>query len=165
MNYQLPKKLTLSSKLSTIPPPLRRRSDFYRPTMDALIDNDTRATHFQLSGKDSRSLLDYIYPDALLFLRAEGNLTIPGSAKQKQAFTVGNILEYCRQVGLYGKPTKKGCTRDMWLSNCPPLGPRASTEREAPLALFFNTVLNSIQTTCSKLEFMYVRPLLVAILP
>ena len=140
-----PKNLTWSLKLSTIPPPLRCKSDFYCPTMDALIDNDTWGTHFQLSEKASRSLLNYIYSDALLFPAA--NLSARDSVKLKHAsvITMDDILQFCRTIGLYSKSTKK-CKHNMWLANCPALGPQASTEREAPLTAFFNTVLSSIQS-------------------
>ena len=135
--------------------------------MDALIDNDTWETHSQLSSKASESLLNYIYPDELLFSRAQANLSVQGpSAKRKlgQSFTVDDTLQQCRKLVLYGKP-KKGHKSDMWISNCPELGPRAPTEREVPLALFFNSVLSSIQTACSTMEYMYVMPLLVFKLP
>ena len=136
--------------------------------MDALIENDTRDTHFQLSGKASKALLEYIYLDVLLFPTAERNLSVGGPVEQKHVWklTMDGILQYCRNVGLYGKPTNiKGCTEDMWFGNCPALGLEDSTEREVPLANFFNTVLESIQTTCDTMEPMYVRPLLVSTNP
>ena len=136
--------------------------------MDALIENDTRDTHFQLSSKASKALLEYIYPDVLLFPTAERNLLVGGPAEQKHVWqlTMDGILQYCRKVGLYGKPTNiKGRTEDMWFGNCPALGPQDSTELEVPLANFFNTELESIQTTCDTMEPMYVRPLLVSTNP
>ena len=114
--------------------------------MDALIENDTRETHFQLSGTDSISLLDFIYPDSLLFSPAGTNENLPARVKQNYAnVTMDTILQYCRDLGLYGKSPKQKCKGDVW-AYCPPLGPRASTEREAPLAAFFNSLLNTIQS-------------------
>ena len=135
---------------------------YHYPLHPVVIMYYLRLPNFLMS-KASELLLNYIYPDELLFSRAQENSSVQGpSAKRKygQSFTVDNALQQCRKLVLYGK-LKKGHKNDMWISNCPELGPRAPTEREAPLALFFNSVLSSIQTACNTMEYMYVMPLLV----
>lgn len=149
-------------KLSSIPPPLRRKSDWYRPTMDAMIDNDTREVHCQLSSSDSLSLLEYLFPDALLLPIAKGKLSATQSSMQQPKqnhFTMSAVLEQCRAQNLYGlKPQnedrKRKRSKEMWLAGCPNLDPKASPQREVQLTIFFNNVLTAISEACDTVRPM-----------
>ena len=131
--------------------------------MDPMIENDTRDTHVQLSSEDSLTLLEYLYPDASLFPISKG-LSTQTSVKQAQGhYSMDDILEHCRALKQYGEPlgTKKrkrqkgnSIPTEVWAAGCPNLDPQASTDHEIPLAIFFNSVLNTVKTVCDTVKPM-----------
>jgi len=93
------KKTEQSLKLSCIPPPLRWKSNWFHVVMDAMIDNDTCDTHWELSLDDSNKMLNFLFPDQVLFPASKGEL-----AKDLGHYAIGDILQICKQHGLYDVP-------------------------------------------------------------
>ena len=60
-----PKKL-IDAKLSCVPPASRRKTDWFRASMDHMVENDTRETHWELSPADSQKLLNLLFPWSLV---------------------------------------------------------------------------------------------------
>jgi len=164
------KKTEQSLKLSCIPPPLRRKSDWFHVVMDAMIDNDTCDTHWELSPDDSNKMLNFPFPDQVLFPASKGEL-----AKNLGHYAIGDILRICKQHGLYGIPgnnevgtssdDEAGTSSDdeagtsgddtprqpFWL-DAPRLDANAPADREIALVLFFNKVLACAKQACSTVE-------------
>ena len=152
------KKTEQSLKLSCIPPPLRRKSDWFHVVMDAMIDNDTCDTHWELSPDDSNKMLNFPFPDQVLFPASKGEL-----AKNLGHYAIGDILWICKQHGLYSIPgnnevgtssdDKVGTSGDdtlrqpFWL-DAPRLDANAPADHEIALALFFNKVLACAKQAC-----------------
>jgi hypothetical protein len=118
--------------------------------MDNLIENDTYETHWHLNKQDSKKFIESVFPDSKLFQTNihKGLLQVPQTHSSME-----QVITYCRSgpSKLYGSPGEKKNgepRRPRWLSasNCPALTPKASFEREQPLADFFNTVLEHVQT-------------------
>lgn len=130
--------------------------------MDPIIENDTRDAHVQLSPEDSLAFLEYLYPDASLFPISKGLSTRTSEKQAEDHYTMDVILDQCRKLKQYGEPEKKkkrqegisNSAPEVWSAGCPDLGPRAPTDREIPLAIFFNSVLDTVKTVCDPVKPM-----------
>ena len=130
--------------------------------MDPIIENDTQDTHVQLSPEDSLVFLEYFYPDASLFPISKGLSTQMSEKQAEDHYTMDIILDQCRKLKQYSEPAKKKKRREgisnsaleVWSTDCPDLGPRAPTDHEIPLAIFFNSVLDTVKTVCDPVKPM-----------
>ena len=116
--------------------------------MDIMIENDTSDTHWQLSPDDSNSLLEFLFPDNVIFLREKGQL-----ANNSGYHSMAKILKFCTSEGLYQRSKE---TKQQHWPTAPCLDPEASTQRKHPLAVFFNEVLECVKKACSSVEYKRV---------
>lgn len=142
-------------KLSCIPPHLRQKTDWLRTAMDAIVENDTHETHWELSRDDSDRLLSFLFPDEVLFPKSTGEL-----AEKSDHFTMEQVLNNCITKGLYvqavnpdsdsseEKPTKDGQKTTSHWSGAPKLDAKAPTARKSSLASFFNKVIVAVNKAC-----------------
>lgn len=124
---------------------LRHKTDWYWAAMDAMIENDTHNTHWKLLLDDSKKLLEFLFPDNVLFWREKERL-----AKNFGHHSMDNILKFYISEGLYKLSDKK---KKQYWTTAPPLEPEASTKCECPLAIFFNQVLECTKKACLMVEF------------
>lgn len=128
--------------------------------MDTMVKNDIRETHWELSEDDSNKLLNFLFPDEVLFLKSKGELV----EDKSEHFVMDQILKHCIVHGLYveGPPShtsvsgsSKGKSKEKvtmvtghWL-DAPELHAKAPTAHETSLALFFNTVIKVVNNATS----------------
>ncbi|KAI5988016.1 hypothetical protein EDD15DRAFT_2199193 [Pisolithus albus] len=83
------------SRLQTVPPMYRKKSNWYREKMDTLVDNDTQDLHWHLSSPESRRLLEAIFPDHMLF---------PHTSK---CSSMTHLLDSFRGQGIYKRNNQR----------------------------------------------------------
>lgn len=124
--------------------------------MDPLLENDTHRTRVDLDQEQSTAFLEFMYPDQLLLLKAEGKSTEKGGH-----FMMEEILEVFRTRRWYDSTgtSTKGQARARWLSlsGCPSLDPKSIKDREVQLAKFLNNVLGVVGDVCN-VAFLSVFP-------
>ena len=125
--------------------------------MDIMIDNDTHYTHWQLSPGDSKKLLNFLFPDRVLFTKEKGEL-----AESLRYHSMDRILRVFVKKKLYSptqlnrttSPPQDSTENLYWhWRTAPPLHSTASTKREVPLSMFFNEVLECTKQACSTVEY------------
>ena len=128
--------------------------------MDTMVKNDTHKMHCELSEDDSNKLLNFLFPDEVLFLKSKGELV----EDKSEHFMMDQILKHCIMHGLYveGPPShasvsssSKGKSKEKvmmatghWL-DAPELHAKAPAAHETSLALFFNTVIKAVNNATS----------------
>ena len=65
--------------------------------MDTMVENDTHEMHWELSEDNSNKLLNFLFPDEVLFLKSKGELV----EDKSEHFTMDQILKHCIMHGLY----------------------------------------------------------------
>jgi len=128
--------------------------------MDTMVENDTCKTHWELSEDDSNKLLNFLFPDEVLFLKLKGELV----EDKSEHFVMDQILKHCIVHGLYvkGPPShasvsssSKGKSKEKvtmatghWL-DAPELDAKAPAAHKTSLVLFFNTVIKAVNNATS----------------
>ncbi|KAI6038075.1 hypothetical protein EDC04DRAFT_2604354 [Pisolithus marmoratus] len=82
--------------LSSIHPCLRHRTDWFHTVMDDMVKNDTHETHWELLRDDSDRLLNFLFPDEVLFPKGMGEL-----AKKSDHYVMEQVLNHCIDKELY----------------------------------------------------------------
>ncbi|KAI5990602.1 hypothetical protein EDD15DRAFT_2369663 [Pisolithus albus] len=116
--------------------------------MDDMVENDTRETHWELSRDDSDRLLDFLFPDEVLFPKGMGEL-----AQKSDHYAMEQVLNHCIDKGLYlqmVKPTS-GSSEEKAVGYWPgaPQLDAKPTAREGLLAAFFNLVVGAVNQACA----------------
>jgi hypothetical protein len=115
-----------------IPQPLRCKTDWHRPTMDLLLENDTWATVWLTQQKDSDTFLDFIYPEWLLLPKGK---------------TLAGLLDTLNTQGNIRSSTKSRHPTHIW-SGFPKAKKRKFTNHESEIANFFNEVRVAVHEAC-----------------
>ncbi|KAI5996699.1 hypothetical protein EDD15DRAFT_2364795 [Pisolithus albus] len=117
---------------------LRHKTDWFHEAMDAIFDNDTCTTHWELSEGDSRKLLDSLFLDKVVFgLVSTGKLL----KHQLNYFSMEQVFKNLVNKGLYNEGEQH------W-STAPDLSAMATMACEKSLADFFNNVIECINNAC-----------------
>ena len=118
--------------------------------MDTMVENDTRETHWELSRLDSDQLLNFLFPDEVLFPKGTGEL-----AQKSDHYTMEQVLAHCISKGLYiqAVDSVSGFSFSEKASNywagAPQLDAKAPTACEGSLASFFNVVIGAVNQACA----------------
>ncbi|KAL4071215.1 hypothetical protein V8B97DRAFT_2024097 [Scleroderma yunnanense] len=117
-------KTPQKGQLLCIPPHLRHKTNWLHAAMDTIIENDTHETHWKLSRDNSDMLLNFLFPDEVLYV-----------AEKSDHYTMEQVLNNCITKGLY--------------NGAPKLDTKAPTAYESSLASFFNKVIVAINKACA----------------
>ena len=118
--------------------------------MDTMVENDTRETHWELSRSDSDQLLNFLFPDEVLFPKGTGEL-----AQKSDHYTMEQVLDNCIAKGLYFRTVNpipgSGASKEAfgYWSGAPLLDAKAPAAREGSLASFFNLVVATVNQACA----------------
>jgi len=111
-----------------------------------MVENDTCETHWELSRDNSDSLLDFLFPDEVLFPKGQGELV-----KKSDHCTMEQVLNNCINKGLYVPISGFGSSEEKEMGywpGAPQLDTKAPTACEGSLASFFNLVIAAINQAC-----------------
>ena len=130
------KKLT-NAKLSCIPPALRHKTDWFRASMDPMVKNDTREMHWELSSGNSQNILNFFFPDKVLFPKSKGELV----ENKSDHFTMDQVLSHLVTKSVYNE-------KDKHWTHALKLDAKAPTAHKGSLVQFFNHVIKAVHTSC-----------------
>ncbi|KIM51908.1 hypothetical protein SCLCIDRAFT_33083 [Scleroderma citrinum Foug A] len=127
--------------------------------MDTMVKNDTHEMHWELSEDNINNLLNFLFPDEVLFPKLKGELV----QNKLEHYTMDQVLDYCIRYGLYvkgpphasvsGSSKGKSKEKDMkvtshW-SGIPELDAKAPAAHETSLVLFFNSAIEAVNKASS----------------
>ena len=75
--------------------------------MDPIFKEDTQETHWKLNRNEGVNLLNFLFPDELLFLKSLGVL-----AENRDHYSMNNIIQHCRKVNVLGVSVDDYCDGD-----------------------------------------------------
>ena len=115
-----------------------------------MVENDTHEMHWELSRSDSDQLLNFLFPDEVLFPKGMGEL-----AQKLDHYMMEQVLDNCIAKGLYFQTVNpipgSGSSKEAfgYWSGAPPLDAKAPAAHEGLLASFFNLVVVTVNQACA----------------
>ena len=65
--------------------------------MDPIFKEDTQETYWKLNHNESVDLLNFLFPDELLFPKSLGALAV-----NQDHYSINDIIQHCRKVNVLG---------------------------------------------------------------
>ncbi|KAI6104981.1 hypothetical protein EDD16DRAFT_1714339 [Pisolithus croceorrhizus] len=115
--------------------------------MDDMVKNDTHETHWELLRDDGDKLLDFLFPDEVLFPKGMGEL-----AKKSDHYVMEQVLNHCIDKGLCLQMVNpaSGSSKEKTVSYWPgaPQLDMKPTACEGLLVSFLNLVVGTVNQAC-----------------